>query len=61
MLTCMDVSLKNVCTCNFNITYTAYHLWSEKQTIPLRSDFKHAPFKSIPHLNILTVPNWLAV
>ena len=28
----MDASLKNVCT--VSLTYTAYHLRSEKQTIP---------------------------
>ena len=33
MLTCMDASLKNACT--VSLTYTAYHLWSEQQTIPL--------------------------
>jgi len=33
LLTCMDASLKNVCT--VNLTYTAYHLQSEKQTLPL--------------------------
>jgi len=33
MLTCMDVSLKNAYT--VSLTYTAYHLRSEKQTIPL--------------------------
>ena len=34
ILTCMDVSLKNVYT--VSLTYTPYHLRSEKQTIPLR-------------------------
>ena len=32
LLTCMDASLKNVRT--VNLTYIAYHLQSEKQTIP---------------------------
>jgi len=34
MLTCMDASLKNVCT--LNLTYTAYRIRSEKQAIRLR-------------------------
>jgi len=36
MFVCMDASLKNVCTARLGITYTAYHLRSEKQTTPLR-------------------------
>ena len=32
MFACMNASLKNVCTANLGITYTAYHLRSAKQT-----------------------------
>jgi len=32
----MDASLNNVCTASLGITYTTYHLRSEKQTTPLR-------------------------
>jgi len=34
MFACMDASFKNVCTDSLGITYTAYHLRSEKQTTP---------------------------
>jgi hypothetical protein len=36
MFACMDASLKNVSTASLGITYTAYHLRSEKQSTALR-------------------------
>jgi hypothetical protein len=58
VLTCMDASLKNVCTVSF--TYTAYEIRSEKQT-SLTLRFQTFTVQIHPHLNILTVSNWLAV
>ena len=34
MLTCMDASLKNVCTVSLSTTYTAYNLRSENRLFP---------------------------
>jgi hypothetical protein len=35
MFTCMDVSLKNVCTANLGIMYTSYHFLGRKQNTRL--------------------------
>jgi len=57
----MDASLKNVYTISLGITYTAYHLRSEKQTIPFTLNFQTCTVQIHPPLNILTVPNWLTI
>ena len=56
----MDASLKNVCTVSLGTTYTAYHLRSEKH-YSLTLKFQTRTVQIHSPLNILTVPNWLAV
>jgi hypothetical protein len=62
MLACMDALLKNLCTVSLSITYTRLITsWVQNRLLDYVQFSNSHSFKSIPALNILTVPNWLTV
>ena len=60
IFSCMDGSLKNVCTASLGIMHTACHILGRKRTTRLSQVFKTRTVSNSPPplLNILSVPDW---